>query len=574
MTLKKIVKGLFLIGMVLISAEISRAQDFNPPFPRIGQITFYPAGAGPTIWKNHNMVIIRHYYPDDAKRIKEKNPDVILLAANDALEGNIIKNITGKPLPDEWYIHYADGSKVPFWGGYMTNLSNECPVANYIYGPQRFNQFLAKFLIENTDWNYFDGSLFDTWFQRLKWFVKNLDNVDLDGDGKPDGASIAEERWEKGKKTLVENMRALSPKPILAFESGETYLNGNGFEFWTQETVASRAWNMQKALDLLKNAVSPQMNYANSEAKGYGAVFRADFTSAQIVGAFFGHDEGTYAHRWTFLHDEYEAKLGYPTDPPQTLEENLWIRYYDTGVIISNISGQTKTVSASQLHGGPYWRFQGQQDPVFNNGKKFDTVTLQPIDGIMLFKQPVTLITPIVIDNVPKNMTSLGQNPVDYQGTWTQQDRNNITTDNPAYALFYGWGDFASPYAFSSPGNGENIAHYNPVLSVSGYYEILEWHGWHGKYPNDYQEASNVPYRILINNAPVHSGTIDQTKNYGKWNSLGIYYISKGAKIDVSLTNKANGIVISDAIEFVYKGSKQNQDTTPPAAPRNVKINP
>ena len=574
MASRKWVLAFVFVAVIFILVEPAQTQDFNPPFPRIGQITFYPAGAGPTIWRNHNMVIIRHYFPDDAKRIKAVNPKAILLAANDALEGDNIKNITGKPLPDAWYIHYADGSKVPFWGGHMTNLSNECPVANYIYGRQRFNEFLAQFLDENTDWNYFDGTFFDTWFLQLKWFVKNLDSVDLDEDGKADGASLAESRWENGKRTLVEMLRNRTHKPVLAFESGETFFNGKGFEFWTQDSIASRIWNMQQALNLLKKAVAPQINYANSEAKGTGPIFRGDFTSAQIVGAFFGHDEGTFAHRWTYLHDEYEGKLGYPTSPPQMLKENLWVRYFDKGVVISNISGKIQKVTASQLSSGPYWRFQGQQDPDFNNGKKFDAVTLQPVDGIVLFKKPTTLVTPIVIDNVPKNMTSLGQASVVYKGNWIQQDRNNITNGNPAYALFYGWGDFAAPYAYSPPGNGQNVAHYRPVIHVPGYYEIFEWHGWHGKYPQDYQEASNVPVTILINHSEVYSGTIDQTQNYGKWNKLGTYFIPKNASIEVRLSNKANGIVISDAMEFVYKGNHQDRDTSAPKSPQNVRVSP
>ena len=61
------------------------SPNWNPPYPRIGQITFYSVGSGDEIWKNHDLVMIRYYYGSDAKRVKAKNPDVILLAANTSL---------------------------------------------------------------------------------------------------------------------------------------------------------------------------------------------------------------------------------------------------------------------------------------------------------------------------------------------------------------------------------------------------------------------------------------------------------------------------------------------------------
>ena len=57
-----------------------KAANLNPPFPRIGQVTFYPIG----------LVAIRHYNASDARRIKAKNPDVILLATNEYSQNGIL----------------------------------------------------------------------------------------------------------------------------------------------------------------------------------------------------------------------------------------------------------------------------------------------------------------------------------------------------------------------------------------------------------------------------------------------------------------------------------------------------
>jgi hypothetical protein len=66
--------------------------------------------------------------------------------------------------------------------------------------------------------------------------------------------------------------------------------------------------------------------------------------------------------------------------------------------------------------------------------------------------------------------------------------------------------------------------------------------------------------------------TIDQTKNFGKWNSLGTYYFEKGKSGKVEISNNTNGIVIADAMRFVYRGTPGVWDLTPPAPPQNVKV--
>lgn len=554
-----------LLSFLFFSEKDALTQNFNPPFPRIGQITFYSAGAGPTIWENHDLVMIRHYKTEDARRIKEKNPDVILLAANDAIEANRI----GNNIPEEWYSHYANGQRVQAWGGYLMNITEYCPKVNHIYGSQNFNEFLAQYLVQNTDWNYFDGTIFDSWSTGL--WVNNVDQIDFDYDGRADGGE-ATPRWNEGNRKLVERLRSLLPQDkqiIIAHEAGELFLNGNGFEFWSQveDPPGGHDSNLKTLFKLRDNAVTPIINYCNGEVDG--ASFRADLTSAMLGDAFFGHDEGTAAHRWTFLHDEYEANLGYPTAPPQEIESGLWIRYFDNGAIISNISGSRKTVMSSQLAGGPYWRFQGAQDPILDNGDPFDQnhpISLDRMDGILLFKQPTTLVTPIVIDNVAKNMTSLGQNPVEYSGSWRQVLWDE-TSGDLSYSLGYGWDEFAHPYAVAT---GTGTATYRPNFGLSGKFEVFEWHS---DSANDGQGDGCANVKITINSASgVTQKIINQKINAGRWNSLGVYDFNKGNSGSVVLSAPGSCTTISDAVRFVYRDSDYTTDTTPPIPPRGVKV--
>ena len=57
---------------LLIITQNSFAQNWNPPFPRIGQITFYNPGMGAKIWEKHDLIIIRHKFSDAAREIKKK----------------------------------------------------------------------------------------------------------------------------------------------------------------------------------------------------------------------------------------------------------------------------------------------------------------------------------------------------------------------------------------------------------------------------------------------------------------------------------------------------------------------
>jgi len=574
-----------IISVFIVFNEYGFAQNLNPPYPRIGQVYFYGIGAGDEIWKNHDLLSIRHDQSSSAGKVKAKNPDIIILGASAVAAGEEIERLIGESFPEEWFVRFAgESGKIRLWGGYLMNLTDSCPEVDFIYGRQKFYEFLAEFFDRHTNWQNFDGLYFDGWVSDIQWYWYNYGDMDFDNDGVADGQSNAGSRWRQGNELLVNETRRVTGKLILAHEAPTSYFfNGNGFEFWSQVSnpPQGHSANMYRALGMLESAVEPRFNYANSEASDNGPLFRADFASAQIVGAFFGHDEGSFAHRYTLLHDEYEANLGYPTSSPRVMESGVWIRYFDNGVVLANISGEARTVTASELSGGPYYRFLGNQAPDVNNGyivdgtypiqlngtvQKRDSDEMCVIDGIMLFKQPTTLVTPIIIDNQRYNMTTPGQSAADYNGSWTQTMRGGS-----AYSLRCTWDQpYGNFYAYSMPGGGENVASYEPKINVPGEYEVFEWHGYLEPGLN---AASNVPYRIVHKDGAAQ-GTIDQTREIGKWNSLGSFHFNTGRGGYVQLTNNANGVVISDAIRFKLKNAANYNppppDIIPPNGPRNL----
>lgn len=576
-------------GQLLSAAGVS-AQNFNPPFPRIGVIYFYGANIPQEIWRYHDLIVTRYWYPEIAQEIKKHYPDKLVIACNNIIDGNTLRDAS-----DAWLVPTVDGSCLPGWhhnnhpGDCLYDGTNGCPLVNGM----RWNDYVSKHLADRTDWSVFDGTFWDSWAGGIGW-MENFSKVDFDRNGVPDvqqSSTLADDMWREGNRLIVNKLRSLSPpgKIVMAHEAAveETgYLNGIGMEGWTGEHWQWKFDNL--ILPFANNAVNPRVNFI--EGKGNPEDFqrmRFGLTTACLAGAYYGMDEGASAHRWTYIFDEYLADLGYPTGGPQQIKPGVWVRYFDKGAVITNGSGAVQTVSASELSGGPYFRFLGGQVPAVNNGQQFTSITLagsgagnpqqQTGDGILLLKEPKVLISEIVVDNVRRNMTSPGNDATAFIGNWQQQDQGKVP-NTKGYALNYGWDEFGAPYAFTNAGNGENRAVYTPNIGVAGEYEVFEWHSFHGNDPNEAQEAADVPCTIKHRDGTA-TVTIDQSRRQGQWNSLGKFYFNAGTGGSVTITNKVSGgVVIADAIKFVNTSTQLPPpgggpgDTTPPAAPTGVRV--
>lgn len=268
-------------------------------------------------------------------------------------------------------------------------------------------------------------------------------------------------------------------------------------------------------------------------------------------------------HFYFLYYDEFDVKLGYPTGAAQQLSNGCWVRFFDGGVSIVNPTNTTQTVTAGDLSGlsgyaGPYYRFRGNQDPVWNNGWEFTSVELKSTryitsqyigDGIILVKKPTTVVSDIIVDNAYSGTSPGSQTAVLTGFSWDQMGSTNHSnptwntgprTDNNEQ-----W--HRSHYA--AAGSGTATAVFRPTINVSGRYKVYEWHGWCGGGPTSMAEASNVPCRIAHGDGTTDI-TIDQTKNLGQWNLIGTYSFTAGGNGSVTITNNANGYVIADAFKF------------------------
>ena len=286
-----------------------------------------------------------------------------------------------------------------------------------------------------------------------------------------------------------------------------------------------------------------------------------------------------------------DLNLGWPTGPMRLIrdtqeagdynDEGVYVRFFDYGAVILNIDDRPQTVTNSDLismpgYNGPYYRFQGGQNPGFNDGSMFNQVSLNGIwdedclvgDGIILTKNPTVMVSDIYIDNDNED-TSPGQPTASLIGNWLDNAGNDGECRYVKKAWTQGCRDWPSvgvqQLALAYTTDNSARAVYTPTINIPGQYEVFEWHGDR----TDATEATNVRHLIrdaapvsMAGNCTAVAGGADCIVNQrdpdkqGQWNSLGIYTFNSGY-VEISAQG-ADGTVIADAIKFVYQGNYGN----------------
>jgi hypothetical protein len=89
-------------------------------------------------------------------------------------------------------------------------------------------------------------------------------------------------------------------------------------------------------------------------------------------------------------------------------------------------------------------------------------------------------------------------------------------------------------------------ATWTPEIKTAGMYDVYEWHG---DDPNS-DHAGNAPFTIKFDGG-AKTVLVDLRTNTGRWNLLGTFRFAAGKTGSVTLSSKADGNVIADAVRFV-----------------------
>jgi len=447
-----------------------------------------------------------------------------------------------------------------------------------------------------------DGLTFREWKARasIRWKSKGYDGVYLDHWDDPwwgNTSRCTVQQYKDGMSYIARRIRELWPGVVLIGNPGQSIDFGfdlNGF-MWEDYPEFSGSLERELSFEELwksKDTV-PRMLIMNQRALHYvelpdpsekksGFWQRMRYTTGigllkNDIYVMYNYGKGGSPHwavPWWF--DEWSVDLGQPSGEMYHLSNGVLARKFDNGIVLVNATAHTQIVRREDLGGGTYYRFLGGQRPSFNTGTLFDQISLvgwsnnnnlegdwmKPVgDAIILVKSPQKIVSDILLDD-EGNV----QNPIliNIQGRFEQQGM----TFNPDKYQY--WPDswrvhgHGSCY-YADAGNGEAFGKWIPRIGIPGYYEILEWH------PSADNFSSNAPYHIHGAQADTVI-LINQRKNGGRWNSLGVYFLGVGTSNYVQVSNKANGMVVADAVKFIYKGSSKKTDSIPPSPPKNVRV--
>ncbi len=98
----------------------------------------------------------------------------------------------------------------------------------------------------------------------------------------------------------------------------------------------------------------------------------------------------------------------------------------------------------------------------------------------------------------------------------------------------------------TAAGDAPNTATWTPDIKLAGMYDVYEWHG---EDPNS-DHASNAPFTVTSEDG-TRTIPVNLRTNTGKWHLLGTFKFAAGKTGNVSVTSKADGNVLADAVKFV-----------------------
>jgi len=132
----------------------------------------------------------------------------------------------------------------------------------------------------------------------------------------------------------------------------------------------------------------------------------------------------------------------------------------------------------------------------------------------------------IIIDNHDPGFKSVG--------AWSPGDGSQDYKAQVIYATGTG------------PAETPATATWTPDIKVAGQFDVYEWHGTD---PNS-DHATNAPFTINYDGGS-KTVPVDLRANTGRWNLLGTFKFAAGKSGNVTLSSKAGGNVIANAVRFV-----------------------
>jgi len=356
---------------------------------------------------------------DYARDLKAANPDIVVAKYQNIAEVSVADTYYYNPQRNklsaekgpnstnafDWWARDANGNRISTWvGTYRTNLTEYTkPDAN----GERWPQWMAKFEYDNFGKDpVWDGSYMDLTNWRPKW--KGGPSGDFSGG---QVSELEHNRaYRRGNRAYWDALRQLSPGKLILVnhdwflfdDRGNIDLgvyegaNGGYLEYRMAWSGATNNWleiyrwyrlSMGYFVEpkfVLFDVLGPTDNYQ---------FFRYAFATCLMADGYFDYSpEDEFRKGTVEWYDEYDLAGAANTrwmgraisDPPDNpWQSGVYRRDFENAVVLVNpYQNGRATVSVES----GLTRIDGRQDPVTNNGRVADLVTLEAGDGIVLLK--------------------------------------------------------------------------------------------------------------------------------------------------------------------------------------------
>src|SRR5579859_4018885 len=140
---------------------------------------------------------------------------------------------------------------------------------------------------------------------------------------------------------------------------------------------------------------------------------------------------------------------------------------------------------------------------------------------------------------------------VQFTGTWA-------TSTN-------GSGFVGAEYRFRVAGSGASSVRWPFPGAAAGSFEVF------ARWTSGSNRASNATYTVTSSDG-TKAVSVDQRSGGGAWQSLGTFHFAPGGDSGVTLTDKADGVVVADAVRFVgaANGSSPSAPAASPTSPTST----
>jgi len=297
------------------------------------------------------------YFPDYIAKIRQKNPDIKILAyvraglfmprSISSWEWGILNELVENVSKPDWWLRAPEGTAISWWPGSVTpNPTSEWQnfLPNFVY----------KYVMSTS---LFDGVFYDGLFERVSYMNKG--NIDIDNDGVRDSPEFIDSEWQKGMTKLLSLTRKLlGPDAIIVGNGGNPWSENSTYWDYAngcmQESFLTASWALpwqtavKRYFVCMDKGFAPVFAVLATDTDNTGRIDKKHMlfglTTALLNDGYYAYDRGDKTHSETWWFKEYDVELGAALGDAYNVSD-VWFRDFENGIVAVNPTDKIVEIS-------------------------------------------------------------------------------------------------------------------------------------------------------------------------------------------------------------------------------------